>query len=161
MQVEYIAWGALVAGFILASLGTILPGLPGSLFIVIGIVTHEFLLPDTFSWWTISLVIGLSFASWLVDLFSGVLGAKIGGATKYGLIGASIGGFFGIFFGLPGLIIGPFVGAVVGDVYAKRTELLQLVKAGGGASLGFVFSLIARFVILIAIGIILTIAAIV
>jgi uncharacterized protein YqgC (DUF456 family) len=161
MPMEYVAWGALILGFILASLGTIIPGLPGTLFIVIGIITHKIILPETFSWWTVGVVVALSFTSWIVDLLSGVLGAKIGGATKFGLIGASVGGFFGIFFGLPGLIVGPFCGAVLGDMYAKRTELLQLLKSGGGASVGFVFSIIARLVILLVIAVIITIAAIV
>lgn len=146
-------------GFLLAALGTIVPGLPGVAFIVLALIAHKMILPDTFSWTTIGIVGALSILSWVVDFLGGVVGAKMGGATKYGLIGATLGGFFGIFFGLPGLILGPFFGAILGDLYAKRTRLMELLKSGGGASIGFFISLAARLVILVVISVIVTVAA--
>ena len=66
----------------------------------------------------------LSFA---IDFAAAALGAKRVGATKYAIIGAALGTLTGIFFGLPGLLIGPFAGAVTGELRLARS------LAAGGA----------------------------
>ncbi len=144
MELEVLGWIALAAGFILAFAGTILPGLPGSVFIVLGAIAHLYFVPGMLTWTTIIILGVLALLSWGADLLGGAMGAKLGGATKAGLIGATIGGFFGIFLGLPGLIVGPFIGAIIGDVYAKRRDIMALFKSGAGAAAGFFFSLVLR-----------------
>ncbi len=144
MSVEVLGWVALALGFILAFAGTILPGLPGSIFIVVGAIAHLYLVPGMISWTTIIILGVLALLSWGADLLGGAMGAKLGGATKAGLIGATLGGFFGIFLGLPGLIIGPFIGAIIGDIYAKRRDITALFKSGAGAAAGFFISLVLR-----------------
>lgn len=157
---NFWAWLILVISFFIGSLGTLLPGLPGATIIFFGVLAHKFLLPPTFSWWTVSFIGFLALLSWIVDFLAGVWGAKLGGATRYGLIGAAIGGFLGIFWGIPGLILGPFCGAIVGDIIAKRDEFYALMKSGVGASLGFFISLIFRFIILLVLAIVITIAVV-
>lgn len=146
--IQGLAWGLLVAGFFLAIVGAIVPGLPGAIFIVLGMWGHEYFRPETFTWVAHTLILILALLSWLVDFLAGIWGARLGGATRSGLIGAALGGLAGLPFGFLGLIIGPFVGAVAGDLYAKRRDVVQLLRSGGGAALGFVFSLVARFVLL-------------
>lgn len=160
MNIEVLAHGLLILSFVIAGIGTVLPGVPGSMLIAICILAHKWLLPDFFGWWTVGIVIGLGIASWIVDFLSGIWGAKLGGATKAGIIGAAVGGFFGIFFGLPGLILGPFCGAIVGDLIAKRRDIQQLFKSGLGAAFGFIISLVMRFVLLIAQALVVTLALI-
>lgn len=155
---EALAWAILVIGYFLAVAGTLLPGLPGALFVVVGVLGHAYLRPETFSWVSISLIIFLALLSWLVDFLAGVWGAKLGGASRAGLYGAALGGFVGIFLGLPGMIIGPFFGAIIGDLYAKRTDLIQLLRSGSGAALGFVISLFTRFALLFAMGLVILFA---
>jgi uncharacterized protein YqgC (DUF456 family) len=147
--ISFFAWASLVLGFVLASVGTIVPGLPGALFVVVGILIHKFLLPTVFSWWVIAMISFLAVISWLVDFFAGIWGAKLGGATRFGILGAAIGGFVGVFFGLPGMLLGPFAGAVAGDILAKRRDLVALFKSGSGAAFGYVLSILTRLVILI------------
>jgi uncharacterized protein len=53
-----------------------------------------------------------------VDLLSGVLGAKRVGASPRAVWGALLGTILGLFFGLPGLLLGPFFGAVAGELSA-------------------------------------------
>jgi len=70
-------------------------------------------------------------------------------------MGAAIGTVVGVFFGLPGLLLGPFVGAAAGELSARR-DMAAAGKAGIGATLGLVigaaaklalaFSMIAAFV---------------
>jgi uncharacterized protein len=147
---QFIAWSCLILGFILAAVGTIAPGIPGAAFAVIGIFIHKLILPEMLTWWTFIIVVILAVVSWVVDFFAGILGAKIGGASRYGIIGAALGGFLGIFFSLPGLVIGPFVGAILGDLFAKRKDILSLLRVGSGAALGFVISILTRIVLLVA-----------
>lgn len=144
-----LAWIILGLGIFLGTIGTIIPGLPGAMFIVIALVSHKYLLPDVFSWGLIAFITILGVLTWLADLAMTVLGAKLGGATKYGVYGASIGGLLGLFGGALGIIIGPFIGAVVGDIFAKRRELAKLLKSGIGASLSVIFALLARLLLLL------------
>jgi uncharacterized protein YqgC (DUF456 family) len=144
-----IAWIILAIGVILGTIGTVIPGLPGAFFIVISILVHKYLLPDIFSWALVSVIIVLALLTAVVDFFMTYLGAKLGGATRFGIYGATIGGFIGLFGGLPGLVIGPFLGAIAGDLYGKRRELSQLIRSGIGASLSLVFALVARLVLLL------------
>ena len=88
-----------------------------------------------------------------MDYLAPVMGAKVFGATKKGLIGAIIGGVFGIFFLPPlGIFIGSFLGAVIGEsLNGKRAG--QALRAGIGTLLGSVAVMIfqAIFSIVVAI----------
>jgi uncharacterized protein YqgC (DUF456 family) len=145
---QITAWTALCVGFLLAAIGSVVPGLPGALFVVLGALVHKWLLPGLLSHWGIGLLVALALLAWLTDFLATTLGAKLGGATRWGMIGAACGGFIGIFFGPPGLLLGPFLGAIGGDLYAKRTELKGLLKAGAGATLGVVLAMVLRLAIL-------------
>jgi len=52
----------------------------------------------------------------VVDFAASVLGAKRVGASRRALWGAALGALIGLFFSLPGLVLGPFIGAVVGEL---------------------------------------------
>ena len=62
------------------------------------------------------------------------------------MVGATIGAIAGLFLGIPGLILGPFVGAAAGEWLARR-ELLQAGKVGLGTWIGLVAAAIAKVVI--------------
>jgi uncharacterized protein YqgC (DUF456 family) len=137
--------------FVIAALGTLLPGIPGSVLVVFAALFFNWVNPGYFGFWVLGALVFLALLSWLVDFLAGILGAKLGGATKFGMIGAGIGGLFVFFMGLPGLIVGPFLGAILGDLYGKRTEIEALLKSGAGAAFGFFISVILRFLILMMI----------
>lgn len=159
-MMEFLAWALLIVGFVLGSLGTILPLLPGATFIFLGVLLHKLILPTTFSWWIVGVIGILALISLAVDVLGGLLGAKLGGATKMGVIGGGLGGLVGLFFGLPGLLLGPFCGAMIGDLIAKRRELALLLKSGFGTTTGLVISLAARFLLLIVMMLVICFAAI-
>lgn len=152
---EIFGWLALGGGLLFGALGTLLPGLPGALLVFAGALLNKWLLPDVLTWWTISIVGALALISWIVDLAGGILGARLGGATRAGLTGAAIGGMIGLFFGLPGLVIGPFCGAIIGDLISKRRDLKALLLSGSGAAAGFLLSLFVRLLILATMAIVL------
>jgi uncharacterized protein YqgC (DUF456 family) len=72
-----------------------------------------------------------------VDWVASILGAKAFGASKWAVIGSAVGLVVGLFLGLPGIILGPAVGALAFE-YAKDPNFERALKAGVGAFLGFV-----------------------
>ena len=72
-----------------------------------------------------------------VDWAASILGAKATGASRWALIGSAVGLLVGLFLGLPGILLGPAVGALVFE-YAKDPNFERALKAGAGAFVGFV-----------------------
>lgn len=124
--------------------GTILPALPGVPLVFVGMLVAawagDFAL---IGWPTLTLLGVLCVLSIIVDFVAGVLGAKRVGASGWALFGAGLGTFVGLFFGIPGLLFGPFVGAVAGELIAGGT-LRRSAIVGVGAWLGFVFGTLTK-----------------
>lgn len=138
---------AAVALVIVGLLGTVLPVLPGALFVFLGLLLAAWV--DQFDRvgpvaLTIIGVLGL--ASWGADFVATLMGAKRVGASPQALVGATLGGAFGLFLGLPGMILGPFVGAVAGELLARR-EWLRAGKVGLGTWLGLVAAAVVKVIL--------------
>lgn len=82
----------------------------------------------------------------LLDFIAASFGAKRVGASPQAVTGATLGTIVGIFFGIPGLIFGPFAGAVFGELYAQRS-LNQATRSGLGTWLGLLLGAIAKLVL--------------
>jgi len=122
----------------LGLVGLVLPGLPGALLILIGLILGAW--ADNFTHvglWTIIVITVLAGLTYAVDFWATIFGAKKFGASKRAIIGALIGVVAGLFLGLPGVIFGPFIGAVIGELSARR-GLQQATRAGIGATIGLV-----------------------
>lgn len=131
---------ALVAGIA----GVVLPALPGSALLVAGALLVGW--ADGFtrvSGWTVGACAILGAAIWGVDFAAGVLGAKAFGASRWAVIGSGVGLVVGLFLGLPGIILGPAVGALLFE-YARNPDFERALKAGVGAFLGFVLGSVAK-----------------
>jgi hypothetical protein len=85
---------------------------------------------------TLVIIAIVAAATYLIDVAVMALGMKRLGATKRAMAGAALGTFAGLLFGLPGLFIGPFAGAVLGELTAKRDVRLA-GRAGLAAWIGF------------------------
>jgi len=124
--------------------GTIVPALPGIPVVFLGMVLAAWAGDFTQIGWVTLTVLGvLTALALLVDLLASLLGAKRVGASGWALFGAAVGTIVGMFFGIPGLILGPFVGAVLGELIAGST-LRRSTVVGVGAWLGFVFGTLAK-----------------
>jgi uncharacterized protein len=78
-----------------------------------------------------------------LDFAAAALGAKRIGASPQAISGALIGTIVGIFFGIPGLIFGPFVGALIGELAAGR-GLERSAQVGFAAWIGLIFGTVAK-----------------
>jgi len=125
-------------------LGTIVPILPGAPLIFIGILLA--------AWWedfsrigVIPVVItgALALVTLLVDIASSYMGAQRVGASRAALLGSIIGSLVGMFFLLPGLILGPFIGALAGEWWSAR-NLSQATRVGIATWIGMIVGTAAK-----------------
>lgn len=138
-------WYVLAAVLILVGIvGSVLPVLPGVPIVFAGMLLAAW--ADQFARvGTITLtVLGvLTVIALIVDFVAGVMGAKRVGASRHAVIGAAIGTLVGIFLGIPGLLLGPFVGALLGELVAGGT-LRKAADVGVGAWVGFLVGTVAK-----------------
>lgn len=78
-----------------------------------------------------------------MDYVAGALGAKYTGASKTAVWGAFIGGIVGAFFAIPGLLLGPLIGAASGEFIARK-DSWQVGKVGIGTFIGFIIGTVAK-----------------
>lgn len=133
-------WIIFIFLILLGFAGTLLPGLPGLFMFFLASCIVYWLVPGVLSAWTVLLMFVGFLATFPIDILGTLIGAKWGRATKWGLFGASLGGFIGLFFGFPGLIVGPITGAFVGEYIFRRRTLKEAVNASAGAGMGLFIS---------------------
>ena len=116
--------------------GAILPGLPSTPFVLAAAVGHKLYFgPTGPAWWVLVILALLTALSLVVDYLASVYGAKRLGATWRGAVGAVVGGLIGLFFAVPGILLGPFIGAAVFELAGGR-NWKESGWAGVGATLG-------------------------
>jgi uncharacterized protein YqgC (DUF456 family) len=142
-----LLWTLAVALIVLGLAGTVLPALPGTAFVLAGIVLAAWI--DDFSRVgpvTVGVVAVLAVVAWVLDYVAGLLGAQKVGASRQALVGAALGTVAGLFMGLVGVLFMPLVGAAVGEYLARRDER-RAVHVGVATWLGLMAGLIAKVVI--------------
>lgn len=142
-----------VVGAVLALLGLagmLLPVLPGAPLLFLGLVAAAW--AEDFQYvglWTLLGLAALAGLTYLVEFLASVLGARKFGGSRRAMAGAAIGGIIGLFLGLPGIILGPFVGAVIGELSLQRS-LDQASRAGFGTVVGMAIGVAGKLAIGIA-----------
>ena|SRR5687768_14331236 len=132
-----LLWVLAVAMVVIGLVGIVLPALPGHVLILAGLALAAW--ADGFrhvSGWTLGAIAVIAVASYGIDFVAAAVSTKKLGASRRAMAGAAIGTLAGLFFGLPGLIIGPFAGAVIGELTATR-DMRQAGRAGVAATIGF------------------------
>lgn len=140
--------GLVLAGLVmvLGLIGTLVPGIPGAPLILIAAIGHKFYFgAESVSYFALVVLALLTVLSMVLDFLGSLLGAKKLGATWRGMAGAIIGAIVGLFFSLPGLILGPIIGAFLLELLSGR-EWRESAKAGAGALLGMVLGTLGRVV---------------
>jgi len=139
MDVLFIFLGCV---FMLAGIvGSILPVIPGTPLSWIGLILL-FLAPSLEFQWPFIIVTGIvAITIYVLDYVIPALGTKKFGGSKAGAWGAIIGLLVGLFAPIPfGFLIGPFCGALIGEMVFNKTEGTQAFKAAFGSFIGFLAS---------------------
>lgn len=150
MQGSPVFW-LLAAVLVVAGIaGTVLPALPGAPFVFLGLLLGAW--ADGFqkvSWFPLVVTGVLAVLSMAIDLFATAHGARRVGASWLAVFGAGVGTIAGFFLGLPGVVLGPFVGAFLGELVARR-DWRRAGKVGLGTWLGLVLGAAAQLALIFA-----------
>lgn len=143
---DYILIGFGVVFIISGLLGCVVPIIPGPPLSYIGILLLHFTEKYQFSskfliiWAVITVVV------YAIDYLIPIWGTKKFGGSKRGVWGSIIGLCIGLFFFPPfGIIIGPFLGAVIGELTAGKDSGAAL-KSGFGSFMGFLAGTLLKLI---------------
>ena len=153
-----ILWWILAALIVISGLiGTVVPALPGVPVLFAGLVLAAWITDfEPVGWGTIGVLAALTLLSMLIDFLSAAFGAKRQGASPRAFWGATLGAIVGLFFGLVGIVLGPFIGAVAAELSAG-TGAQQAGRSGYGVWIGLVLGTAAKLAIaFLMVGIFLT-----
>jgi hypothetical protein len=131
--------------FIIGFFSCFFPILPGCFIVWLGLLAHKIWVPDaSISWSFFWFATFLTLLAQLLDILLTYWGARRFGATWRGGLGAIIGVFVFPFLLTPfvGLLIGPVLGAFIGELTGGRS-----MKAAGKAGLGTIVGNIMAFAI--------------
>ena len=139
-----IGLGLALLVMLLGLIGSILPGLPGTPLVFLAAVGHRLYFGQaSVSNLVLGVLAGLMVVSLLLDFAATALGAKKFGATWRGAVGAVVGGLCGLLLVFPGIILGPFIGALLFELLGGK-ELKAAASAGAGATLGLLLGIIGK-----------------
>lgn len=142
--IQILLWLLAALLIVLGFAGLILPAVPGIPLVFAGLVLLAW--AENFAyvgWITLTLLGALALLSYGIDFLAAALGAKKFGASPRAITGAALGALAGLFFGLPGIVLGPFVGAVMGE-FSRQASARAAAQAGVGATLGLLFGTLLK-----------------
>jgi uncharacterized protein YqgC (DUF456 family) len=135
---------ALVLMFI-GLLGVILPLVPGIVLVYLAALLYAVIEgfakigPITLAVLTVLAVVGVT-----ADIWVSSLGAKVGGASVWALLGGLALGLVGlVFFSLPGAIVGSVAGVVAVELW-RMGDWEKVLKSGAGWLIGWLLSTIVQ-----------------
>ena len=124
--------------------GVVIPAVPGTVLIFAGLLLAAW--SDGFVRVGVPMMVLLGIltvATYFVDVGMMAFGMKRLGSTRRAMAGAALGTLAGLFFGLPGIIIGPFAGAMLAELTANSNWRVA-GKAGLAAWIGFLLGTMAK-----------------
>lgn len=156
---EYIV---VVLGILLLSVavaGTVLPGLPGpplalgALFLLFGNPKASGVMAESnYIWLAIFCVIVIVVT--ILDYYLPIWGTKKFGGTQAGVRGSTIGLVIGViasfFTFASSIIIGPFIGAIAGEMMAGESKDTA-IRSGIGSFIGFAVGTIMKVIVILSI----------
>ena len=127
-------------------IGCIIPAMPGPPLSYVALLLLQFTRFADFSvnFLIISAIITVIVT--VIDYVVPVWGTKKLGGSRAGMIGSIFGVLVGLFFLPIGIIIGPFIGAVVGELIAGRNTDAA-IRSGFGSFVGFIFGTVMKLAV--------------
>ncbi|MCH5329367.1 MAG: DUF456 domain-containing protein [Alistipes sp.] len=119
-------------------IGSVVPVIPGVILSFAGLLctffcsTSQTAPATVWIWFAVTAVVSI------VDYFLPAYLTKLFGGSRAAVIGATIGLIVGIFFTPVGMILGTFLGAVIGELLHNHDDIGRAIKAGAGSFLSFI-----------------------
>jgi len=143
---DIIALVVALVAMLLGCIGSFLPLLPGTPIVLVAAIAHKLIMnPRSVGWFALTILVGMTIFSLVLDYLASMYGAKRLGATRKGMIGAIVGLIVGLFFNLPGILLGPFIGAGLFEMMGGRAWK-PAMKAGAGATLGMFAGAVGKLI---------------
>lgn len=131
---------------VVAVLGSVLSALPGPPVAYAGMILFhltdriQFTPAQLITWAVLVILVQV------LDYIIPMLGSKYAGGTKWGSWGCVVGTVAGLFFPPWGIVLGPFLGAVIGELLGDK-DLMYALKSGFGSLLGFLFGTVVKLML--------------
>lgn len=133
---------------ILAYFGVFAPGISGPPLAWLALVFLGFLNKLEIPLWVMIISGILGFIGFILELFVPAYGTKLFKGSKYGIRGSYIGLLAGLLFPIPfGFVIGPFVGAYIGELFLDSRDHGRALHAAFGTFVGFLLGILINFAI--------------
>ena len=150
LVIQILLWTVVVALVLIGIAGLILPAMPGPPLVFGGLLLAAWIEDFAYvGWITLGALAILAAMTYVVDFLAGMLGASRYGASPRAMWGALLGGLVGIAFGPIGILLGPFVGALLGELSMQRS-LGEAGRAGYGATVGLVVGTAVKLALVFA-----------
>ena len=162
----------------LVCVALVVVGLPGIwmmiLFAVVIELADSLYLPagrtQTFSWWILGVCLALALAAEVVELLASAAGAKVGGASRRGMLGSLVGAVIGAIGGtvlilipvvgsILGAMLGAALGAIIGEMTTPGMQLRAVWRPASGAAAGRLAGTLGKIPFAIMVWLLLTVAA--
>ena len=141
-DIAFIVLGSIL--FVLAFIGCVVPVLPGPALALAGLLCARGATPHDAPSVRLLAIAGVCVAVvTILDYVVPAMGARKFNCGKMGVFGCIVGTIVGIFFLPLGLVIGPFLGAMVGELISGK-KLRQSLKGATGAFLGYAFGILLK-----------------
>lgn len=142
-------WLLIIIGFVLVLTGiagSILPLIPGPPVAYAGLLLQQLREDPPFSTQFLLIWAGIVIVSLVLDYLIPIWGTKKFGGTKYGVWGCTLGFLAAFWLGPWGVIIGPLIGAFIGEMIAQNNSTIAL-KAAFGSFVGFLMGSFLKMLI--------------
>lgn len=128
--------------------GSFLPVIPGPGLSWLGLLLLYFTDAVPMNYWVIGITGVVMLIVTVLDYVIPAKGTKRYGGSRYGIWGTNIGLVVGLFVPIPfGFLIGPFVGAFLGELIYNSKDHKRAWRAATGSFLGFLASTFMKFVV--------------
>lgn len=147
MDIALLIFGLLL--MFLGIIGSFLPVLPGPPISWLGLLLLYLTKAIPTDWVFLGITLAIAVTAFVLDYIIPAMGTKKFGGSKAGMVGTTLGLIVALIFpilGVFGIVIWPFVGALVGELLNKADQKTAL-KAAFGSFLGFLTGTFLKFLV--------------
>ncbi len=139
----FIVFGTIL--IIVGIVGSLVPVLPGPPLSFFGLLLLQFREEPAFTWKFVIIWGVITLVITVLDYIFPSIGTKKYGGSRWGIIGCFMGFGVGLFFGIPGIILGPFIGALLGEVLGGK-DFHQALRPALGSFIGFIVGTVMKLI---------------